>query len=60
MSLLNQHLHSIGASVTAAATSVMAPVPDILTKILIGTATGVLTWAITKGLAALYRKIKKT
>lgn len=53
---LTQHIHEKASAVLGAGVSVFSP-GDILTKILIGTATGVSVWCITKAIAWLVKKI---
>lgn len=47
------------ASVAGAASTLVLPVSDIVSKIIIGTAVGVFTWCITKAITWLFKKIKE-
>lgn len=55
---IREHFHEKISAFLGAGTSVFAP-GDVLTKIFIGTATGVSVWCITKGISWLITKWKK-
>ncbi len=62
MSLLqtiHNEFHALLAAFTGSAASVVAPVPETISKIVIGAATGLLTWTITKIAAWVLSKLQK-
>lgn len=55
---LHQHLHEKISAFLGAGVSLLAP-GDILTKIVVGTVTGVLVWCITKAISWVVKRLSK-
>ena len=58
LDFLQQHIHEKLSAFLGGGVAVLAP-GDIVSKIIVGTTTGVLIWIITKSISWLVQRLKK-